>query len=87
MKKKVIAECIATAGYGTDSYDPETSECTHACYASIDKVISNEKYWSQYESMSETLNNDFGMGFNFEKYHLYVYEDGTTKTKKESREN
>jgi len=27
---EVIAECIADAGYGTDSYDPETSECTRS---------------------------------------------------------
>lgn len=83
MKKKIIAECIATAGYGTNYYDPETYECQHECYASVDKVIKNEKYWSVYDSgMSTPLNNDFNLGFNFNKYRLIVYSDFT----KESRE-
>jgi len=80
MKKKVIAECIATAGYGTDTYDPETYECHHACYACVDDVILNEEYWKQYDPYgSNKLNDDFDLGFNFDKWHLIVYEDGTTK--------
>jgi hypothetical protein len=80
---EVIAECIADAGYGTDSYDPETSECTHSSYASIHEVISNPEYWKQYEEMlSEPLNRDFALGFNFDRFRLRVYRDGRREAEK-----
>lgn len=80
----IIAECIAQAGYGTSSYDPETHECEHECYASIVEVISNKEYWDQYENMlSEPLNNDFGLGFNFSYYKLIVYSDGSREAEEQ----
>lgn len=76
---KIIAQCIATAGYCTSSYDPET----HECYASVDRVILNEEYWKPYDdAMSNALNSDFGLGFNFDTYELIVFEDGSRHSKK-----
>lgn len=74
---KVIAECIATSGYGTCCFDEETCECQYECYASVDEVISNKEYWSSYEDcMSGPLNADFNLGFNFDRFRLKVFEDG-----------
>jgi hypothetical protein len=83
MKKpKVIAECIAQAGYGTSTYDRVTHECTYSCYATITKVIKNEQYWKQYDDYgSGPLNTDFDLGYNFKNYHLFVYADGTKDSK------
>lgn len=75
----VIAEAIVEAGYGTESYSEEDG-CIHECYASIVEVISGD--WSEYEDvMSHALNNDFDLGFNFDKYRVRVMSDGSrTKT-------
>jgi hypothetical protein len=79
----LIAQCIATAGYGTTSYDPETSECSHECYACVDTVILNKEYWAQYDNMSSVLNDEFDLGFNFNRYRLSVFADGTKKAEHE----
>lgn len=82
LDKKLIAECVATAGYGTDTYTEEDG-CSYECYASVARVISNAAYWAQYEScMSDSLNHDFGLGFNFNTYRLRVYDDGTRQAEK-----
>ena len=79
----VIAECIVEAGYGTESYDPDSGECYHQSYASMVEVVSNPAYWKQYEeAMSTPLNHDFGLGFNFLTYRLRVYADGTREAEK-----
>lgn len=76
----IVAECLAEAGYGTAYYDRETNECSHECYASIMKVISGKDYWSQYDLvMSNALNHDFRLGFNFKTYRLTVDSDGKRK--------
>jgi hypothetical protein len=75
-KKSIIAKCIAQAGYGTSSYDRKTGECEHECYAYITKIISNPEYWEQYSGMSQKLNQDFHLGFNFAHYELTVHANG-----------
>jgi len=76
-KDNILAICIAEAGYGTSSYDPETYECFHECYAGVIEVILNKEYWDQYDGcMSTKLNHDFGLGFSFNKYEITVYKDG-----------
>lgn len=80
MDRKPIAICIAQAGYGTCYFDPITFDCEHECYASINEIILNEKYWSQYDKiMSNALNSDFDLGFNFDNYKLIVYDDGSNE--------
>lgn len=84
MNKKAIAICIAEAGYGTAYYDPETYDCEHECYASIRKIILNNEYWKQYGScMSNSLNCDFDLGFNFDTYKLIVYDDDSVEAIRE----
>ncbi len=86
-EKKIIAEAIVYASYGTDVYDRVNEECYHARYADIKKVLMNEEYWNQYESdMSQPLANDFNLPFGFETYRLTVYDNGE-KHYKEVDEN
>lgn len=76
--RKIIAQCIATAGYGTCDFDPATGDTDHECYADIDRVLVNDEYWKQYEGHGENaLNRDFDLGFNFHRWLLTVYDDGT----------
>jgi len=80
---EVIAECIVDAGYGTSIYVEETNECFWESYASIHEVISNPEYWKQYdENLSDALNHDFALGFNFDRFRLRVYRDGRREAEK-----
>ncbi len=73
-----IAQCIASAGYGTETYDPETGECTYSYYAGVDVVESNAAYWTQYESRcNEALHRDFDLPATFENYRLTAWDDGS----------
>ena len=82
----IIAECIASTGYGTDSYDSESGECTHAAYANVDKVILNEAFWNNYESiLSASLWSDFRLPWGFDSYRLTVTADGTKTFIEEKR--
>lgn len=83
----VIAKCEVEAGYGTSYYDEKNNECYHECYASIIKVLLNENYWTKYDSsMSETLNHDFSLGHNFDRFILTVTANGATKAERVKRE-
>ena len=83
----ILAQCYATAGYGTSEYNSETHECTHDCYASVDKILINKNYWKKKygTSMSKKLNKDFGLGYNFKTFKITVFEDGTYSTTEEKR--
>ena len=72
----IIAQCVASTGYGTDYYDPETHDCFQSGYASVDHVILNPEYWSQYERMSSALSCDFDLPMGFDDFVLMVDDQG-----------
>jgi hypothetical protein len=75
---QIVAEAIVQTGYGTDWYDPDTNECHHSAYASIEKVISGD--WKEYdESLSSALFNDFNLVADFGVYLIRKYADGSRR--------
>ncbi len=76
---KAIAK--VTCGYGTDEYDPVTSECFHRAYCSLDKVIRNQPYWDQKFNDDFTINHEvfeeFDLEWGFDSFIITVYNDDT----------
>ncbi len=79
INKKLIASAIVDCGYGTDEYDPATSECTHVAYCNLHNIVLNVDYWMSFFCDSVYLNEEvhrkFDLPWGFDRFRIDVYDD------------
>jgi hypothetical protein len=81
--KKPLAICKVSAGYGTDSYNPDTHERTHAMYCHITEIVLNEDYWyvmfncGGFADSEDEIAAYFDLPWAFGSYIVTAYADGS----------